>query len=284
MYRYHYHYHCHCITITVWLLLYHYPCITIPASLPVYHYQPVINPPQQAAVWGVWSLYHYQSVTHHDRLQYGEFGIQICITITVTVSLTHQSRLQFGEFGIQVCITVIVSLISLSPTTTGYSMGTREFGIQVCITITVMLLYQNYHYSPEQASVRGVWNSDLCQRLLFYHYQSVTYPPQQAIQNGEFGIQVCCITITVSRSVCDLPTTTSYSMGRLVFRSVSLSLNHYHCITIIVSLSLTHHNRLHHSNDCVWFQLQPLCHRLLAEALHTGVMWQRSWGVGMAQR
>ena len=212
---------------------------------------PVCHPPQQAAVWGVWSLYHYQSVTHHDRLQYGEFGIQICITITVTVSLTHQSRLQFGEFGIQVCITVIVSLISLSPTTTGYSMGTREFGIQVCITITVMLLYQNYHYSPEQASVRGVWNSDLCQRLLFYHYQSVTYPPQQAIQNGEFGIQVCCITITVSRSVCDLPTTTSYSMGRLVFRSVSLSLNHYHCITIIVSLSLTHHNRLHHSNDCV---------------------------------
>ena len=201
-------------------------------SLSLYHLS-VCHPPQQAAVWGVWNSgpYHCHCITYQ--------------------SVTHHNRLQYGEFGIQVCITVIVSLISLSPTTTGYSMGTREFGIQVCITITVMLLYQNYHYSPEQASVRGVWNSDLCQRLLFYHYQSVTYPPQQAIQNGEFGIQVCCITITVSRSVCDLPTPTSYSMGRLVFRSVSLSLNHYHCITIIVSLSLTHHNRLHHSNDCV---------------------------------
>ena len=253
-----------CITITVSLSLHHYQCIvititiTVTASLSLYRYCCITIPASL-------SLHHYQ-----------------CITISL--SSTHHNRLQYGEFGIQVCITVIVSLISLSPTTTGYSMGTREFGIQVCITITVMLLYQNYHYSPEQASVRGVWNSDLCQRLLFYHYQSVTYPPQQAIQNGEFGIQVCCITITVSRSVCDLPTTTSYSMGRLVFRSVSLSLNHYHCITIIVSLSLTHHNRLHHSNDCVWFQLQPLCHRLLAEALHTGVMWQRSWGVGMAQR
>ena len=105
---YHYHciaitvslslHHCHCITITVSLSLHHYPCIAIIASLSLYHY-PCIT------ITASLSLHHYHSITvslssaHHNRLQYGEFGILVCITVIASLSVCHPPQ-QAAVWGV----------------------------------------------------------------------------------------------------------------------------------------------------------------------------------------
>ena len=232
---------------SVSLQLRHYPCITITVSLSLslHHYHCI-------AITASLSLHCYHCFTITVSLSLHHYP---CVIIPASLSLYHYQPViyplqQAAVQGVwnSVCITVTASLSVCHPPWQAAVWGVWYSGLHHshCITITNSLSppHHNRLYSMGSLVFRCVAS------LSLYHYQSVTYPPQQAAVWGVW-----------------------YS-----------GLYHYHCITITVSLSLTHHNRLHHSNDCVWFQLQPLCHKLLAEAVHTGVMWQRSWAVGRAQR
>ena len=158
----------------------------------------------------------------HNKLQYGEFGIQVCITTTASLSLYHYHCIIITvtaslSLYCYHCITIpaLLSLLSLSlhhypcviipaslslyhyhchlPTTTGCSTGSLEFSLYHCHCITVSL-------SPTMTGC--------------------------SMGSLEFSLYHChCITVSLS------PTMTGCSMGSLVFRPVSLSLHHYQSVT-----------------------------------------------------
>ena len=181
----------------------------------------------------------------HNKLQYGEFGIQVCITTTASLSLYHYHCIAITvSLSLSLycyhCITIpaSLSLLHYHCITIPASLSLHRYH---CFTITVSLSLHHYHCVTIPAS------------LPLYHYQPVICPPQQATVWGVWnsGLYLChCITVSLS------PTTTGCSMESLVFRSLSLSLHHYQSVSN--SLSPTHHNRLYRMGSLVFRSVASL--------------------------
>ena len=134
----------------------------------------------------------------HNKLQYGEFGIQVCITTTASLSLYHYHCIIITvtaslSLYCYHCITIpaLLSLYHYPCITIPASLSLHHYH---CITISLSFT----HYNRLQYGEFGIQSVSLS----LHHCQSVTH--HDRLQYGEFGIQAC-ITVIVSLSVCHPP-------------------------------------------------------------------------------